>query len=232
MPKVFAGSGPICAAFVAEVGAYLRLRTLEFHERQAELCGAAAVAVGAPTCALAKGSSAESATGSENRAASRRAMRTYWSTVANNRIPEDIFRDAPSGSAMAELPRLFPTWWALFVRKLGYFFNRCDPTYSRLLEELPRLRAEAVRPRQVLVLSALVQQWREANAERFGLLTDLHYPVIEQRAWAKHAAVTQWFEAQAPGFKTSAEIRAAATAQLYAAFARTTREPPQKFQNN
>jgi len=165
-------------------------------------------------------------------AARRRAMRTYWCANASRRIPEDIFMDAPSGGAIADLPWRFPTWWGGFVQKLGHFYTRCDPAYARLLQELPHLRAQAERPRQVFVFSALVRQWREANAERFGLLNDIHYPVVEQRAWAKYVNVQEWFDARARGYKRDPDVRQSAAERLYAALDKSPPDPRQTYWNN
>ena len=165
-------------------------------------------------------------------AARRRAMRAYWCANASRRIPEDIFMDAPRDGVIADLPWRFPTWWGGFVQKLGHFYTRCDPAYARLLQELPRLRAQAERPRQVFVFSALVRQWRETNAERFGLLNDIHYPVIEQRAWAKYLTVQAWFDARARGYKDDPGVRRSAAERLYAALDKSPPDPRQTYWNN
>lgn len=71
----------------------------------------------------------------------------------------------------------FDIWWALFLQGLRSVFRETNPSYARLLQALPQLRADAARPGQKFVLTALVQEWREENAERFGLFKDIHFPV-------------------------------------------------------
>lgn len=165
-------------------------------------------------------------------AARRRAMRAYWFANASRRIPEDIFMDAPRDGVIADLPWRFPTWWGGFVQKLGHFYTRCDPAYARLLQELPRLRAQAEQPRQVFVFSALVRQWRETNAERFGLLNDIHYPVVEQRAWVKYLTVQEWFDARARGYKHDPGVRQSAAERLYEALDKSPPDPRRTYWNN
>ncbi|MBI5771177.1 MAG: hypothetical protein HZA93_25610 [Verrucomicrobia bacterium] len=281
LPPSLAGTVDIPAALVSEVSAYLRFRTLEFRELEAEAHGvAAAEAVFAATCGSAYDRSHKARESAQRsyliafgqrdraagelavdgqcvttlrgrmlhaedrlaivrrqaepaaRAAQLQAIRSYWIALARQRIPEDIFKDAPRGSAIAAMPRLFPTWWGWFVQKLVESYDRSDPAYARLLQELPRLRAEAGRPKQVLVFSALVRQWREAHAERYGLLRDVHYPVIEQRAWVKVGIVEKWFEAHARGYKRDSDVREAAARRLYAALAETPPELSQAYWNN
>ena len=77
---------------------------------------------------------------------------------------------------------------------------------------LGNLRAR--RPDQKYVLTALVQEWREANAERFGLLKDIHFPVLQQRAGLKLRSVDAWFERHATGFKDDEAVRKAAAQAL------------------
>jgi hypothetical protein len=166
------------------------------------------------------------------RSARRRAAESYWAAVAQCRIPEDFFRDAPRDSALAEMPNHCATWWGLFVRWLGRVVARSNPAYCRLLQVLPQLQADAARPGQILTLAGLVEEWREANAERFGLLQEIHFPVLEQRAFAKHRFVTKWFEARAPGYKTDSIFREAAARRLYLRFERGSSEGFQNYWNN
>lgn len=166
------------------------------------------------------------------RLARRRAAQTYWAAVAQCRIPEDFFRSAPSKSALMEMPLHCATWWGLYVRWLGRVVARSNPAYCRLLQALPQLQAEAAQPGQVLTLAGLVREWREANAERFGLLQDIHFPVLEQRAFAKHAFVTEWFETRAPGYKTDPAVREAAARRLYLRLELGPLEQFQQYWNN
>ena len=118
------------------------------------------------------------------------------------------------------------------MQKLGNSYARCDPAYARLLQELPCLRAQAEQPRQVFVFTALVRQWRETNAERFGLLNDIHYPVVEQRAWAKYLTVQAWFDARARGYKHDLGVRLSAAERLYEALDKSPPDPRQLYWNN
>jgi hypothetical protein len=166
------------------------------------------------------------------RFARRRAAETYWAAVAQYRIPEDFFRDAPPNSALAGMPAQCATWWGLFVRWLGRVVARSNPAYCRLLQALPQLQAEAARPGQILTLAGLVDEWREANAERFGLMQEIHFPMLEQRAFAKHRFVTEWFEARSPGYKTDSAVREAAAHRLYLRFECGPSEGFQQYWNN
>ena len=121
----------------------------------------------------------------------------------------------------------FDIWWALFLHSLRGVLRETNPSYARLLQALPPLRADAARPGQKFVLTALVQQWRAANAARFGLLKDIHFPVVEQRAFVKHRQVQDWFGHHAPGYNHEA-----ATAALYAVLGRTPPAQQQAYWNN
>lgn len=166
------------------------------------------------------------------RLARRRAAQAHWAAVAQCRIPENFFGDAPRHSVLAAMPLRCATWWGLYVRWLGRVVARSNPSYCRLLEALPQLQAEAARPGQILTLAGLVQEWREANAERFGLLQNIHFPVLEQRAFVKHAFVTAWFEGRAPGYKTDPAVREAAARRLHLRLERGPREQFQRYWNN
>lgn len=146
----------------------------------------------------------------------RQAAQTYWQAVAACRIPDDFFAKVAPDSVLAKVPFRFATWWGLFVLSLRRVVQRTNPAVGRLLQELPHLRAEAAKPGQKLVLSALVQDWREAHAERFGLFQDIHFPVLEQRSFAKAHAVNEWFESRVPGYTCDARLRAAAAQTLRA----------------
>jgi hypothetical protein len=108
----------------------------------------------------------------------------------------------------------FDLWWALFVRALRTVLGEANPSYARMLQALPRLRVDARRPDQKYVLTALVQEWRAANAERYGLLQDIHFPVLQRRAEGKLRSVDTWFERHAPGFKNDAAARDTAACAL------------------
>jgi len=161
------------------------------------------------------------------RNAAHQAATAYWRQVSSCRLPEGFFAHAPEAGAIAAMRARFDIWWALFLHSLRSVLRETNPSYSRLLQALPQLRADAARPSQKFVLTALVQQWREANAARFGLLKDIHFPVVEQRAFVKHHQVQDWFDHHAPGYNHEA-----ATAALYDALGRTSPTRRQAYWNN
>jgi hypothetical protein len=146
--------------------------------------------------------------------AGRRVAVEYWRGVAACRVPEGFFAEASADGALAIMRARFDLWWALFVRALRTVLGEANPSYARMLQALPRLRADARRPDQKYVLTALVQEWREANAERYGLLQDIHFPVLQRRAEGKLRSVNAWFEHHAPGFKNDAAARDTAAQAL------------------
>jgi hypothetical protein len=149
------------------------------------------------------------------RRAGRIAAENYWNAVAACRVPEGFFANVPAGSAIAHMRARFDLWWMLFLRSLRSILRETNPSYCRLLQALPALREESTRPGQKFVLGALVRDWREANAERFGLLKDIHFPVLEQRSFAKFETVNAWFDHLAPGYKHDEGVREAAVRALY-----------------
>ena len=158
----------------------------------------------------------------EARSAGRLAAERYWQTVAACRVPEGFFARVPARSAIAQMRARFDLWWELFLRSLRRVLQETNPSYCRLLQALPALRAESVRPGQKFVLAALVHDWREAHAERFGLFKDIHFPVLEQRAFAKFDEVNAWFDHEAPGYKRDDAVREAAVRALYSGLADVT----------
>lgn len=166
------------------------------------------------------------------RLAQRESAETFWNAIAVCRVPDDFFADVHPDSVLAKIPFRYATWWGLFVGWLRHTLWRSNPSYSHLMEELPRLRAEAARPSQILVLSAVVQEWREANGERLGLLKDVHFPVLEQRSFQKHRMVEQWFEQRAPGYRSDPAVREAAAQRLYSRMECVPPERPQLYWRN
>ena len=166
------------------------------------------------------------------RAARRQVAEAYWITVGACRIPEDFFADARPNSAPARMPHICATWWGLFVRWLRRVVRRTDPAVCRLLQQLPHLRVEAGRPGQKKVLTGLVEDWREANAERTGLLRTVHFPMLEQRAFEKWEEAEKWFEDRVPGFTTDSAVRQAAADSLSDHLARLPRRHPPSYWNN
>lgn len=263
------------AALVSEVSAYVRFRTIEFRELEAETRMAAAneavyekagginyraardsfeTAQAACLVSLSRACGRNEvstqilsvdlrqheATLAEFRQPStalagknaRAAAAAYWQAVARCRIPEGFFADAPVKGAIAILRAHRDLWWALFLKSLRTAVNRSDPAYGRLLEALPALRAAAAKPGQKFVLTALVQEWRRAHGERFGLLKDVHFPVVEQRAWSKHHKVSSWFDCHAPGYKSAPAVRENAARTLYRELNRALLERLPIYGNN
>lgn len=161
------------------------------------------------------------------RNAAHRAATAYWRQVSTCRLPEGFFAHAAETGAIAAMRARFDIWWALFLHSLRAVLRETNPSYARLLQALPHLRVDAARPGQKFVLTALVQQWREANAARFGLLKDIHFPVVEQRAFVKNRQVQDWFGHHAPGYDHEA-----ATAALYAALGQVLPAQRQAYWNN
>jgi hypothetical protein len=151
----------------------------------------------------------------EARRAGRIAAENYWNAVAACRVPEGFFANVPASGAIAHMRARFDLWWMLFLRSLRSILRETNPSYCRLLQALPALREESTRPGQKFVLGALVRDWREAHAERFGLLKDIHFPVLEQRSFAKFETVNAWFDHHAPGYKHDEGVREAAVRALY-----------------
>lgn len=168
----------------------------------------------------------------EARRAGRVAAENYWKAVAACRVPEGFFANVPENGAIAALRARFDIWWALFLHALRSVLRETNPAYARLLQALPHLRAEAASPGQKFVLTALVQEWREENAERFGLFKDIHFPVVEQRAFVKYRDVQEWFDGHARGYKRDALAREAATEALYLALKRMPPAQQQAYWNN
>lgn len=166
------------------------------------------------------------------RLAQREAAEAFWNRVEVCRVPDDFFADVRPDSVLAILPFRHATWWGLFVSCLRHLLGRSNPAYSHLLAALPQLRAEAGRPNQILVLSAVVQEWRETNGERLGLLKDVHFPVLEQRSMVKLSEVEQWFEERAPGYRSDPAVRAAAAERLCRQVQRAAGERFQRYWNN
>lgn len=161
----------------------------------------------------------------EARRAARIAAENYWNAVAACRVPEGFFANVPARGAIAHMRARFDLWWMLFLRSLRSILRETNPSYCRLLQALPTLRKESTRPGQKFVLGALVRDWREANAERFGLLKDIHFPVLEQRSFVKFDTVNAWFDHHAPGYKRDEGVREAAVRALYDGLGRVLSEP-------
>ncbi|MBL9210902.1 MAG: hypothetical protein JNL92_10575 [Opitutaceae bacterium] len=158
----------------------------------------------------------------EARIAGRLTAERYWQTVAACRVPEGFFVRVPARSAIAQMRARFDLWWELSLRSLRRVLQETNPSYCRLLQALPAIRAESARPGQKFVLAALVHDWREAHAERFGLFKDIHFPVLEQRAFAKFDEVNAWFDHEAPGYKRDDAVRETAVRALYGGLADVT----------
>lgn len=129
----------------------------------------------------------------EAQAARRAVAERYWAEVHHRRIPDNFFADAAPDSPPARLSVICPPWWGLFVTCLQRVVDKTNPWTARILQELPRLRAEAARPGQKKVYIALVDEWREENAERFGLFKPMHVPMLEHRAFEKWRELEAWF---------------------------------------
>ncbi len=166
------------------------------------------------------------------RSAAHQAAMTYWERVSACRLPEGFFAHVPEDGAIAAMRARFDIWWALFLQSLRSVLRETNPAYAHLLQALPHLRAAAARPGQKFVLTALVQEWREANAKRFGFFKDIHFPVVEQRAFVKYRDVENWFDHHAPGYQHDAAARATASEAFYDALGRVPPQRQQAYWNN
>lgn len=261
-PQPLASASGERAAFVTEVGAYVRFHAVELPELEAEsrvlaavehsyrqnggsdfqtattavestrsayliaLAHSSAGAHSAPVQLAAQLRHSELRLDDYRRplaataqGAGRAAALAYWGAVSACRVPEGFFAAAPAGSAIVQMRARFDLWWALFLKTLNAVLRESNPSYCRLLEALPTLRAASQRRGQKFVLAALVQDWRQANAERFGLFNEIHFPVLERRAFAKAAWVEKWLETEASGYATDPAVREAAARALHAGLA-------------
>jgi len=162
----------------------------------------------------------------------RETAEAYWRQVDRCRISDNFFVAAKPNSAPARLPHICPPWWGLFVVSLQRVVARTNPATCRLLQELPRLRWEATRPRQKKVLTALVEEWREANAERHGLLKPVHFPMLERRAFEKWDKREEWFNRRVDGLAEDSMRRGALVQVLGQHLAEHTRQRPDTYWNN
>jgi hypothetical protein len=134
------------------------------------------------------------------RAASARA---YWSTLPARGLPDTFFADAAAHTAPARMQRIHPPWWGPFLGRLQHSFEHGHPAEGCLLDALPRLRQDAKKK----TLAALITEWREENADRWGWYANTHYRMLSLRAAKKAAQVTTWFNARAPGYLTNEAVR-------------------------
>lgn len=143
----------------------------------------------------------------EARQARREAAKSYWIEANRRRIPDDFFADCDPMSPPSRLSLISPPWWGLFVTCLQRVVAKTNPSTARLLQELPRLRVEATRPGQKKVYGALVDEWREENAETNGLFQPVHFPMLEHRAFEKWHELTAWYAERAEGDMTDTRRR-------------------------
>lgn len=138
------------------------------------------------------------------------SARAYWSTRPVRGIPDTFFADVSPHTAAARMQRIHPPWWGLFFRWLQQSLAHGHLAEGLLLDELPHLRRAAKRK----TLEALITEWREANADRWGWYTNVHYRMLSLRAVKKAGQVTRWFNTRAPGYLASEAVRLALHAEL------------------
>ena len=150
------------------------------------------------------------------RAARRRAARAYWAQFAENWIDDSIFKDAPWSSIESRLARIDAAWWwRRFLPSLRSAFQRGQPTEYFLHQQMPALRSVASLPGQKKVLAGVVDDWRETvGADCFGLVSPVHYSMLERRAQNKARAVTDWFDRLVPDYLFNGSVRVAAADAL------------------
>ena len=131
------------------------------------------------------------------------AARVYWSNSGPCEIPDTFFADLPRDSFASRISRIHPPWWGLFLSNLQKTFSRRHPAKGLLLDELPQLRAAAKRK----TYAALIDEWREAHADRFGWYDREHHRVLLDRTADKATVVTDWFLDRAPGYFDDPTVR-------------------------
>lgn len=135
--------------------------------------------------------------------ARKAAARKYWAACPARSIPDTFFADAPVESAAARMQRIHPPWWGAFLRCLQQTLAHGHPAEGHLLDELPRLRAEA----RVKTFAAMVAEWQEAHADQWGWYGLVHHRMLAIRAMRKADQVKAWFDAVAPGYLADGIMR-------------------------
>jgi hypothetical protein len=136
--------------------------------------------------------------------------RAYWAARSARGIPDTFFADAPSCSAPARMQRIHPPWWGGFLARLQEVFSHGHPADGCLLDQLQQLRRAATK----MKLSAVLADWHQEHADRWGLYAAIHYRMLAIRAARKAVQVSTWFETQAPGFLANEAVRRALHADL------------------
>ena len=156
------------------------------------------------------------------RSAQRMRARAFWAAQRQQWLEGPLFSHLEAEHPIAAVARFAPVWWHRFQCCLHCEFSRRDLTQFHLLDELPRLRRQ-IRPKKVL--AALVEEWREAHAEEFGLPAQLHYHVIEARGVRRARAAAEWFNSRAPGYTSDHEVATAVRGLLRIHMASLTASP-------
>ncbi len=128
----------------------------------------------------------------------------YWSVRPVRGIPDTFFADVLPHSAVARMQRIHPPWWGMFLGRLQKILIYGHPAEGYLLDELPRLRGKATKK----TLEAVITEWQEKNADRWGWYEQTHYLMLALRAAKKATQLTCWFNACAPGYLSSETMQA------------------------
>jgi hypothetical protein len=138
------------------------------------------------------------------------AARAYWSTHRVRGIPDTFFADAAPSSAAARMQRIHPPWWGTFMGRLQEPLAHGHLAEGYFLDALPRLRAMAIKK----TLAAMIEEWQQENAQRWGWYGPVYYRMLASRAADKADKLTHWFNARAPGYLTDKVVRRSLHAEL------------------
>ena len=215
----------LSAAFVAEVGATIRSRTLSYRtaeitgvlqaaaESAYEQAGGAAYRGARDAATTAEDNFLRSLSQPDRRAlhfaereqresalASLRYQFAAEATAAQRRSARRYWAEQRqqwlTGDFLSDLRPDHPLCCvARFTPVWWELFVRCHIPAYRVLDQLPDLRRHARRERKK-VLAAVVEEWREAHADELGLPAQLHYHVLARRGTAKARSVSRWFKAR------------------------------------
>lgn len=165
------------------------------------------------------------------RPARRYAARAYWAEKSLSWIDDRLCSHLRANHPALRVAALCPVWWELFFACLQSEFSRRSLPDFHLLDVLPDLRRQAVRSRKK-VLAALVDEWRESQADQLGLSAPLHYHVLESRAGTKARAAAYWFNDRVPGYHTDHRVFESAREALDRHLAELPATTPASFSRN
>jgi hypothetical protein len=134
----------------------------------------------------------------------------YWASNPARQIPDAIFAGLAADSAIAMAARAHPPWWGRFLSEIQRTLVHFHPAAGLLIDSLPALRASAIKK----TLEAVVAEWCEENADRWGLYEQIHYRMVADRAAKKAVLIERWFAESAPGYLNDVDLRCRLHEQL------------------